>query len=685
MDAKGNSQFRGACSACFASKRKCDRKFPSYSQCGKHRLTCEPRIFKHWKAWSEPRKKTSNSKPRRPARLNQAATHSPPPPPPSPMVSPEGLVQESMQATTHSHPSLIPTDSPERAVQEPNRGAESSEDNQTSPELRITCPPEEFANSLAVDCDSSLPADFLDIPVEPLGAGGGYVNDFQFLGHIFDEVCDSGWPGTPAQSQHPSPSVRELETTATEPRGFERSRIADDLFDALDHAQEDFSSSQDVSEPLLAAIPLPDPTSSFPTAHQMPPELLMSVDKGFLWHHFLNRTALDIFCYDYDHPSTPSIDENIFRSQVPSLAYCNKALLAACLALSGVHYDHRQGVCRFTSLVSDLVIDANGEIEKQFREGQTNSTENLIALCFATQILCTCFAKSTDKQSWDKPVAQSRLLVSLIIERHRDAMKFDTPVAVGAIKGYRYLEVISGLSFGNLQESSDSSLQHALEECRKSKVEWQSTPEPVGLPDLVVDPLLAFSPRLVPPLRKLGLLVKAQARLHYESEAAAYLDGVSAEVDPLEEDMLLAYELDGTQSSCGSRDAQDLLHCNISFHAACHLIFYSRLRDLPASAPIVRRKVKDIVEATAKIPISSRTSNALAFPLFTAGCEAIDSDDRLVLIARLSTLEGLCFSDILRMKAILRNVWDIRDLSPGSHWTIWVNQVANLYGDCLLF
>lgn len=321
---------------------------------------------------------------------------------------------------------------------------------------------------------------------------------------------------------------------------------------------------------------------------KMPSELLASIEKGFLWNHFVHRTLLDIFCYDFDHPSNPSPDENPFYTQLPGLAFDNRHVLSACLALSGSHYNNLQKSTVLDPLVATLFQEVEEEFCRIVTLGHANSVDDLlVGLCIAL-LLCTAQIRSGSRKLWKKYLKEVQPLLSWFNQAEPLVMGEHQKLVGSLIRGFQYLEIISGVSFRSARDCSSMSLNQILDDYQSLGIEWLGTSPLIGNPALLVDPFLAFSPRLVAPLKRLGILIDAKAQLRQsKGDSCEKYEELESKTTSLEEDLLHAYETDIEKFRTGSPDAKELLYCNLAFHAAGHILFYARLRDLPSTAPII--------------------------------------------------------------------------------------------------
>ena len=697
---------------------QCDRLIPQCTQCEKHNINCEPRNFRHWKAptgnrtgKSNNNNNNSNSTPLIPTIRHSSDSAQPvvqsvpanlaqqEPIRVSPgqvaeasILSPEQLDTGVGQPTAGlccTTPSS--TDRPAQLVKDLTAGQSMSLNSCTQESLSCTgqhvqlenAPVDGDAQNACVD-DNTL--DFAHLVMQMMQNGN--ASSASVAGGAADIMLDAGiinddfytfWPAEkhPAQSingRFGMPDVADLSASQL-------------LFDASSLSRNDASQgewqttqeSRRIPQIRFIESPRGAPDSGIPgRVPAMPPELLSSVEKGFLWHHFVHRTAPELNCYDYDTPNTPRLEDSPICSLVPILAFEHGMVLAACLALSAVHYIKLEDNRSFGAMIPRLMKEAESGLRTVVHAGASNSTSKLVAAIYTALLLGVCDARKGSQGHWGILLDYIHKLLLPLISRStgsstdRSENQSGTTTLGSLVIAVKYMEVIFAVSFRSPRSHGGLSTTQTLEQYRTLEMEFD-IPDIVTKaqdPTLVVDPLLAFSPRLVQPLKQLGFLIDATAQLVISgvSEGTGEFQSL---VDSLEEALLEAYDLDVERTKNDARDAKELLICNVCFHTAAHLLFYTRLRNMSSTATIVRRKVRDIINATRRIPASCRTSAALAFPLFTAGCEAVGLQDRDIILNRLESIKGMCFSDIERMCAILNKVWEIRDSDPGLSWTSW--------------
>lgn len=78
-----------------------------------------------------------------------------------------------------------------------------------------------------------------------------------------------------------------------------------------------------------------------------------------------------------------------------------------------------------------------------------------------------------------------------------------------------------------------------------------------------------------------------------------------------------------------------------AFHWAGVLHLHRRVLDTPPSAPAVQEALCELMSALAHVRAGSTAEVCMLFPLFTAGCEAQDPQQRLEIMERVKSFEGV--------------------------------------------
>lgn len=94
-----------------------------------------------------------------------------------------------------------------------------------------------------------------------------------------------------------------------------------------------------------------------------------------------------------------------------------------------------------------------------------------------------------------------------------------------------------------------------------------------------------------------------------------------------------------TGSPADESDAVELLATNDAFHWAALVHLYRRVLNYHTHHPRVQNAVAQIVSAMLKVPLGGTAENCLLFPLFSAGCEAVEVNHRDYTLKRMLAVE----------------------------------------------
>ncbi|KAF6799537.1 hypothetical protein CMUS01_15620 [Colletotrichum musicola] len=186
--------------------------------------------------------------------------------------------------------------------------------------------------------------------------------------------------------------------------------------------------------------------------------------------------------------------------------------------------------------------------------------------------------------------------------------------------------------------------------------------------DWIIHPIYTFSRHLIDPLLRIGRLVQLRKQVSgWSAEMEA-----EAEAEALEELLLQSYDRD-VEASTGrpAEDPDQVLRVNEAMHAATSVMYYTRVRDVPFKAPFIRRSVARVQQEAGVVDCDSLSSRALVFPLFVAGCEAVDEGVRDLITRRILASERYPELQAPKIVDHLRRIWAIRDAEPGLSWLEW--------------
>ena len=93
-------------------------------------------------------------------------------------------------------------------------------------------------------------------------------------------------------------------------------------------------------------------------------------------------------------------------------------------------------------------------------------------------------------------------------------------------------------------------------------------------------------------------------------------------------------------------DNDELMATNDDFHLAASVHLYRRVLNYPSTHAKVQRAVGSIVGAMHKVRHNGDAENCLLFPLFTAGCEAIQKVHRTYTLKRMQAVEKIGMTQV---------------------------------------
>ncbi|KAG7128367.1 hypothetical protein HYQ45_011988 [Verticillium longisporum] len=644
---------RGACLQCARSKRRCDHKQPQCTQCAKHGQECELQTFKI----STPAVFDSRHL-RRP--VPKKPLSRPAPSQPELQTLPSSLLSATSNARSVS----------DSGASQSSPGASGDLDfwvADSNPEIAtgiVTALPNALLPHLAAeplhgsnDHGASRPRDECPVPIftspSQLMFTGGVAT-----GPDLTEAINSTSPSSltmPPFDDH----VLEIATRndmfpdAAALLGCLRNMGASSTFEL---------SAEFVPRHLYCPMP-------------WPPDMLASSERRFLWQYFLSIAEADFLCVDWEDVGHLYDFQHPYITTLPRMALSNDALRGAIFCFAASQYQLRHGRSDFEATKGFTSSEAALALSAQMSRDTDDS--GLLSMISAATLLHWYGTEPHDY------LRVASLLVSQYLTRTKSTTNATTSFPEVPLTEFRW-SVVSTLC--SLQQPSSPLGGHVCGMIEMSENEIQRNYSR-AFERWVSHPIYSFSPRLVNPLLRIGLLLETQL-LQLELEDGDIQPDPSwpAHVSEAEDMLLQARDRDinVSRSALGSADPAAILALNESMYAAGAVLLYARIHGLPPTAPLIRRQTQIIVDEVSKIPVDSRVSFALVFPLFIAGCEAMEQMMRDTIVQRLRDPGGVTYvrGDLV---GALRQIWDIRDLEPGLPWPHWVRKVEPRYRiSCLI-
>ncbi len=189
--------------------------------------------------------------------------------------------------------------------------------------------------------------------------------------------------------------------------------------------------------------------------------------------------------------------------------------------------------------------------------------------------------------------------------------------------------------------------------------------------DYQIDCLLGFTSRCVSILAKIADLARS-----CESERIDPAGNVREDWQPSRETRKEAERLKGDlmearmhrYQGCPHRRAStqiednsynlELVTTNEAFHHAGLIHVNRRVLGKSSMDSEVQFAVREIVSALYKVRKGGTAEGCLLFPMFTAGCEAQEAEQRERIMERLKRMEGLGMSHVRKARALMERVWE---------------------------
>ncbi|KAH7304782.1 fungal-specific transcription factor domain-containing protein [Stachybotrys elegans] len=625
-------RLRGACLQCVRRKRKCDHKHPRCSQCVKNDQVCQPQTFKTSTpaVFSTSQPGTSPS-----AASEPLPTGSEPQPGPLLREAPvahnlppsatffQGVLGDATDQSSHgeAHSNISPEPSG-LAIVNYDIGLTTDESEQI--ELINSSPSSFQVPQIQIadgTFDSAIPFPFLSLPAD------NETSELDDSGQIIlaSNVADLPIITDPSDDGNPG--------------GFHPIFATDRLY---------------------CPMPWPD-------------DMLASPERRFLWQYFLSIAEADFLCLDWGDVGHFYGFQHPYITTLPHMALSNNALRASIFCFAASQYQLRHSEGSFERIKALTGSEAVMALSTQ--NTQVTDDNNLLSMISAATLL---HYFGTERHDYLRFASR---LVKLFLTRAQSGQGSLPSFPEVSLSEFRW-SVISTLCSIRQPSPPLGDEICTMIEMRDSEIQQKYS---TAFQRWISHPIYTFSPRLVNPLLRIGRLLERQ--LSQLGDPDIQLDDSwLTKVNEAEEMLLHARECDMnvSASALGSADPAAVLALNESMYAAGSILLYARINALPATAPFVRRQTQLVTTEIAKIPANSHVSFAIVFPLFVAGCEAIEQQMRDTIVELLREPKGITFNrgDLV---GALQNIWAIRDLEPGLPWPYWVEKVEPQYRiSCLM-
>ncbi|EKG14629.1 hypothetical protein MPH_08102 [Macrophomina phaseolina MS6] len=396
-----------------------------------------------------------------------------------------------------------------------------------------------------------------------------------------------------------------------------------------------------------------------PKSFEPLPSLLLENPMNLLYfHHFLNHTARILVPYD--------CEQNPFRSILPQLAVTDDDLLGLLLAFSASHRARLLCQPEPANRMAVWVQDVFPKLRRALESAEQISDSNLCTAIMLASLEIISPNAFEVPISWQSHLKLARQMIiargGLQSLNHRDK------VAYFLSRWFAYLDVVGSLS-GSKNDTPLNSGYLALGE------------DEDAIRDGQIDCLLGFTNRFVGCLARIAELAKQCEPLRIDEVSGKVREDWEPPADIVERAEQLRIDLrNGFENvvykGCthGDRSASvndtppedvrepawgenEIYATNEAFHWAGLVHLLRRVLGRPSADPEVQNAVREIFNTLERVRPDGSAGACLLFPMFTAGCDALEPEQRERLLERLNAVEGFGMSQVQRARELVERVW----------------------------
>lgn len=393
------------------------------------------------------------------------------------------------------------------------------------------------------------------------------------------------------------------------------------------------------------------------------PQLLLSNEQNKMYfHHYLKHTARLLVPHD--------CSENPFKHILPQMAVETDHLMNLLLAYSASHQarllNRPEPMERIGGFIDETVRSLG--VALNHPEDATSDASLATAIMLASYQIVSPNPFASSGLTWQTHLNAAR---GIIVSRGgAQGMHSGDTVSYFLVRWFAYLDLLGRLSGREIDEPvlSDS-----------GKYWTNDNDEPLA--EFSVDCFFGFTTRCVAILHKIGELAR-----QCEQERKMMRRGSRGQdivwkptKETLRNALRLREELRESRERSLGRcshahdngyahfhngsdtgedfDEDELLATNDAFHWAAEIHLYRRLLGYESDHPDVQDAVGLIVEAMHKVKLGGTAENCLLFPLFTAGCEAINYEHRDYTLQRMLEVEKTGLTQVKHARLLMERVW----------------------------
>lgn len=418
------------------------------------------------------------------------------------------------------------------------------------------------------------------------------------------------------------------------------------------------------------------------------------------FNHFVNHVARILVPHD--------CSQNPFRIILPQMAVRDDNLLCLLLAYSASHRARLLGYKEPTTRIALWVENVFPNLRHALSSDATSMSNTTIAtaimLASREIIAPNTFGNAV---SWQSHLDLARQVIS---QRGGPSAPRKDRVCYFLMRWFAYLDIVSTLMSGREaaryrrpsevmtsgSTTSSTGLLYGAPDLQMSMDSIANDPTAPTLSlytpeffapdesDFRIDCLLGFTTRLVSLLARVAHLARrcdasnfryTPAGLHnpdWQPDPATHSAALKLKtaIETAKSatflgcpDADISNELDETAAQEKTKSAIELALTNQAFHCAALIHLNRRVLAMKQEDEEVKRPVKEILTTLKRLRKGGTAETGFLFPMFTAGVEARDEEDRELVLERVKGVEGSGMVQVSKARRLMEMVW-----STGRPW-----------------
>ncbi|KAL4916063.1 fungal-specific transcription factor domain-containing protein [Aspergillus aurantiobrunneus] len=389
----------------------------------------------------------------------------------------------------------------------------------------------------------------------------------------------------------------------------------------------------------VSAVPVDIPRYLSP----LPRSLLKVPINLMYFHHFLNHTARVLVPHD--------CGDNPFSSVLPSMAIGDPNLLNLMLAYSASHrarlLDHPEPVNRIAHWVSNVFPSLRLALEDPQERITDSHLATAIMLLSLEVVSPSAFEVAIPWQSLLK------LARDLFFARQNQIIYPGNRVGAFLTRWLGYLDILGSLSC-RFHQPPLLAYYSVLNTCSIVD-DWD---------EFAVDCLTGFTPRTGLFLMQLGSLVHQCDNERFGSSGEFLPEWKPSQDIVLKAESLISdWETLDTHAHTHERhyqdsESSDMIAVDRAFRYAGLVHLHRRVLGDSSDSGAVSKALNGLMQSVTVIRSGSAVEAGVLFPIFTAGCETQNLEQRIEIKERLEVLEGTGMKQIQNARALMQRCWD---------------------------